>query len=95
MSNDTVLIIMGTHGMKINGGNGEKNQFSKETLIFGYRKDGFKTFKNRYDNLFVKQKSNVNEVKLVDITSTISILLGLPIPFSNVGTFIPDFLVQK
>lgn len=88
MDEDDVMIVLGDHGMHISGNHGGSSDEETHTSIFGYSKRGFSNSYPRIKNFDPSYKSEVNQI---DILPTISMLLGTPIPFNNLGTIIPDF----
>lgn len=42
----------------------------------------------------LQKHSHFTEIEQIDITSTLSIILGVPIPFSNLGTVFLDTLYE-
>ena len=52
MDDDTILIIMGDHGMNVGGGHGDSGPHSTESVIFGYRKNGFNNLRNEFPELY-------------------------------------------
>lgn len=78
---DTLLAVMGDHGMSADGNHGGASDdetgaalflFSKQPLVHGNRADW------------------PNEVPQVDLVPTLALLSGLPIPFGNLGSIIPQ-----
>ncbi|GFQ96243.1 GPI ethanolamine phosphate transferase 3 [Trichonephila clavata] len=76
LKNDTILVVLGDHGMTENGDHGGDSVPEVSTALFFYSKNKLTT------NKFIKSTSTVAQV---DIVPTLSLLLGLPIPFSNLG----------
>ncbi|KRX07110.1 Alkaline-phosphatase-like, core domain [Pseudocohnilembus persalinus] len=92
MNDNTILIIVSDHGMTDQGNHGGPTIEEIETVLFGYTKQGFWKQDNKYakyDNTYVKQ------VEQIDIVPTLSFLFNMPIPFNNLGEFIPDFMLEK
>ncbi|KAG5678197.1 hypothetical protein PVAND_007890 [Polypedilum vanderplanki] len=78
IDNDTMLIVMGDHGMTDSGDHGGSSDDETEALLFAYSKHKpfiSKSFDNYVDN-----------IQQIDLTSTLSTILGVPIPFSNLGS---------
>lgn len=75
---DTMLIVMGDHGMTATGDHGGASADETNALLFAYSKQ--KSFvATTYDN-------NVNYIQQIDLPSTLATILGVPVPFSNLGT---------
>ncbi|XP_076621223.1 phosphatidylinositol glycan anchor biosynthesis class G isoform X3 [Colletes latitarsis] len=82
-NNDSSLfIICGDHGMKDSGGHGGSTISETTVPLIAI---GGECMQN--DNHF-------KEIAQIDIASTLSIILGVPIPFSNLGTVFLDSLYK-
>ncbi len=95
---DTVLFIMGDHGMSNEGDHGGGSKEETETAIAAYCKKGFRKYKDAggLEEIMKSMKEKPNEIlKQVDIAPTLSMLLGLPIPYSNIGQIINDFYINE
>ncbi|KZC05549.1 GPI ethanolamine phosphate transferase 2, partial [Dufourea novaeangliae] len=80
-NNDSSLfIICGDHGMKDSGGHGGSTM-SETTVPF-----------IAISGKCVQNNSHFTEVAQVDIASTLSTILGVPIPYSNLGSVFLDSL---
>nr|XP_034180311.1 GPI ethanolamine phosphate transferase 2 [Osmia lignaria] len=80
-NNDSSLfIICGDHGMKDSGGHGGStiSETTVPFIVIG-------------GNCFQSHNS-FTEISQIDIASTLSVILGMPIPFSNIGTVFVDTL---
>ncbi|OVF09726.1 putative mannose-ethanolamine phosphotransferase [Clavispora lusitaniae] len=82
----TLLVVMGDHGMDSTGNHGGESKDELESTIFFYSKS--KKFIQRKDasayNISDKG-SYYRAVNQIDLVPTISLLLGLPIPYNNLG----------
>lgn len=83
----TLLVIMGDHGMDPTGNHGGDSTDELESTIFFYLKKA-KFGANRhalaaYDTSALGSK--YRSVNQIDLVPTMSLLLGLPIPFNNLG----------
>jgi len=91
VDDETTLIILGDHGMDKWGTHGGGTEDEMNTAIVAYHKKGFQKY---HQEGISKVMRSINEttlsVKQQDITSTVSMLLGVPIPFSNLGQIIND-----
>lgn len=90
IDDDTMLIVMGDHGMTIEGDHGGASKDETEALLFAYSKH--RSFvPTSYDD-------NVNFIQQIDLPSTLSTILGIPIPYSNLGAvsfqLLPDVSLQ-
>lgn len=89
MDDDSMLIVMGDHGMTVTGDHGGASTDETEALLFAYSKQ--KHFvPTHYDE-------NVNVMQQIDLSPTLATILGVPVPFSNLGTLslqlLPDVQV--
>ena len=77
LDEDTLFVVMGDHGMTASGDHGGASNLEVNAGIY-MRGKGLPTrsFKKRTSELAFRQ---------VDLVPTLSLLLGIPIPFSNVG----------
>lgn len=82
LDDDTLLVVLGDHGMSKEGNHGGATDDETNAALFMYskkplvRKNG-----HSFSNKAVQQ---------VDLVPTLSLLLGLPIPFGNLGSVIPQ-----
>ncbi|OQV22221.1 GPI ethanolamine phosphate transferase 3 [Hypsibius exemplaris] len=80
LGDDTVLFVMGDHGMTKTGDHGGDSPDEVEAGLFVYSPTPFIDVQNLKPS-----------VAQVDFAPTLSLLLGQPIPFSNLGQIIPAF----
>lgn len=80
---ETTLIVMGDHGMTESGDHGgdSRNEIEAGMLVY-----------SRLPLLGKKNEQVGNVVNQIDVVPTISSLLGVPIPFSNIGAVILECL---
>ncbi|KAL7270377.1 mannose-ethanolamine phosphotransferase gpi13 [Rhizina undulata] len=81
IDNDTLLIVMGDHGMDSKGDHGGESQGEVEAALWMYSK---KPVFGRFPG---KEERSVAQI---DLVPTLSLLLGLPIPFNNLGAPIAE-----
>lgn len=89
IDDQTLLVVMGDHGMDPKGDHGGESDDEVEAALWMYSK----TPKfGRIDAATSKPPLTAKErpVGQIDLVSTLSLLLGLPIPFNNLGTPIPE-----
>lgn len=87
LDDDTLLVVMGDHGMDKTGNHGGESPDELESTLFLYSKSdsaGFapKSVDNYDTSALGKEYRAVNQI---DLVPTVSLLLGLPIPFNNLG----------
>ncbi|XP_064608437.1 LOW QUALITY PROTEIN: GPI ethanolamine phosphate transferase 3-like [Liolophura sinensis] len=80
MEEDTVLFVMGDHGMTRTGDHGGDSQSELEAGLFIYSPAQITA------TPLPKDPSQYGTVSQIDLVPTLSLLLGVPIPFSNLGT---------
>lgn len=89
---NTLLVVMGDHGMDVKGDHGGESDDEIEAALWMYSKR--KVF-GRGHNGFNKPPATAKErpVGQIDLVPTLSLLLGLPIPFNNLGAPIAEAFV--
>jgi len=88
----TTLIILGDHGSRFSGVHGGGSEDETNTAIVAYNKKGFQKYHQKgLSHVMRSINETTHSVKQQDIAPTVSMLLGLPIPFSNMGQIISDF----
>ncbi|ORX44678.1 hypothetical protein BCR36DRAFT_124950 [Piromyces finnis] len=101
IDDDTLLVIFGDHGMSTEGDHGGESLDELNAGLFLYNKKGFfdENYNKKYFEEFLKELKPIeieteNEafrtIPQIDYASTLALLLGLPIPFQNIGTIIPE-----
>ena len=99
IDNDTLLVVLGDHGMTSGGDHGGDSASETSTAIFFYAKTGFnvpegQTFCSK-DPASDEGSGSFRTVSQVDIVPTIALSMGFPIPFHNLGWMIPEVLGCK
>ena len=95
MDNDTILILLGDHGMTPEGDHGGSTDYETNTVLLYYTKKGFSKFRYAYPELLEFDGKYIKNINQIHFASTLSFLLGLPIPFSNIGNLITDLYVNN
>jgi len=90
MDENTTLMIVGDHGMDYSGEHGHGTPGETNTAIVAYHKKGFQKYNQDLSQVMRSINETTKLVKQEDIVPTISMLLGLPIPFSNMGQILTD-----
>ncbi|XP_068613713.1 GPI ethanolamine phosphate transferase 3-like [Brachionichthys hirsutus] len=76
VENDTLLVVMGDHGMTDSGDHGGESQKETDAALFLYSPS----------SLFPpSSQSEPTVVPQTDLVPTLALLLGVPIPYSNLG----------
>uniref|UniRef100_A0A0N4Z269 GPI ethanolamine phosphate transferase 3 n=1 Tax=Parastrongyloides trichosuri TaxID=131310 RepID=A0A0N4Z269_PARTI len=83
MDNDTILFVMGDHGMSNDGNHGGDSNLEIEAGFFAYAKKPI-VYGKRVDKFYQ-----------IDFVPTFSFLLGIPIPFTNIGVVVESFFSTK
>ncbi|KAI9718902.1 MAG: hypothetical protein M1812_003786 [Candelaria pacifica] len=88
----TLLVVMGDHGMDAKGDHGGESDDEVEAALWMYSK---KTIFGRTRPAFIEPPATAKERPLgqIDIVSTLSLLLGMPIPFNNLGAPIVEAFI--
>jgi phosphatidylinositol glycan class O len=86
IDNDTLLVVFGDHGMTDVGDHGGDSKLEVESALFFYSKQ--KLFDSNLDG------KKIEEVRQIDLTPTLALALGIPIPFSNLGIPIMNFFKE-
>ncbi|KAJ2918866.1 hypothetical protein MD484_g1533, partial [Candolleomyces efflorescens] len=98
LDDDTLLVVLGDHGMDRSGDHGGDGVLETSTAMWVYSKgppltrasnpvpSGLLQYRT-FPGTTVEHRG----VQQIDILPTLSLLLGLPIPFNNLGTIIPEF----
>lgn len=94
LGDDTLLVVMGDHGMDSKGDHGGESDDEVEAALWMYSKKG--AF-GRTNPAYVTPPQTAKErpVGQIDLVPTLSLLLGLPIPFNNLGSPIKEAFIGK
>lgn len=89
---DTLLVVMGDHGMDAKGDHGGESDEEVEAALWMFSKKGIF---GREKEKFVQPPRTAKErpVRQIDLVPTLSLLLGLPIPFNNLGAPITEVFI--
>lgn len=85
----TLLVVMGDHGMDPKGDHGGESQGEIEAALWMYSRQGM-------FGKYPEQHASIAEprpVAQIDIVPTLALLLGIPIPYNNLGTPIAEAFV--
>ncbi|KAL7998753.1 putative Type I phosphodiesterase/nucleotide pyrophosphatase/phosphate transferase [Plasmopara halstedii] len=94
---DVLLAVLGDHGMSADGNHGGASDeetgaalflYSKASLVVTGRVEDSKEAKE-LKHFAEKLLDSSREVPQVDLVPTLALLIGLPIPFGNLGSVIP------
>jgi GPI ethanolamine phosphate transferase 3 subunit O len=90
----TLLVVMGDHGMDSKGDHGGESDDEVEAALWMYSK---RPLFGRTQREYVEPPptAKVRPVGQIDLVPTLSILLGLPIPFNNLGSPIEEAFIGE
>ncbi|KAB0804314.1 hypothetical protein PPYR_01284 [Photinus pyralis] len=83
LDNSTILIVIGDHGMTSTGDHGGESDDEVTSAMFVHSKLKLVSTEHSFDNETIKQ---------IDFVPTLCTILGIPIPYSNLGSLIMDAL---
>lgn len=88
----TLLVVMGDHGMDSEGNHGGESDDEVEAALWMYSKK--RMFGRRDSSLIEPPLTAKNRpVAQIDLVPTLALLLGLPIPFNNLGSPIEEAFI--
>lgn len=85
MDNKTILFVFGDHGMTNTGDHGGESESEVTAAMFVHSKQPLR------DNI-LSNTHTFSSVKQVDLVPTIAHIMGIPIPYSNLGAVILNSL---
>jgi phosphatidylinositol glycan class O len=97
LDSDTLLVVLGDHGMDRTGDHGGDGTLETSSALWIYSKGAELSIDPssipsgllQYTT-FPKAPTSHRSIQQIDIVPTLSLLLGLPIPFNNLGSVIPE-----
>ncbi len=93
IDDNTMLLFAGDHGMNKMGKHGGASDQETHTAIVAYHRPGFLKYQHKNEEI-KKVMRSINEtesqVHQIDLAPTLAMLMGLPIPFSNMGQILND-----
>ncbi|KAK0630711.1 hypothetical protein B0T17DRAFT_486360 [Bombardia bombarda] len=89
---DTVLIVMGDHGMDSKGDHGGESDDEVEAALWMYSP---KSVFGRTEEEFAipPDTAKIRPVNQIDLVPTLALLMGIPIPYNNLGRPIEEAFV--
>jgi phosphatidylinositol glycan class O len=97
LDDDTLLVVLGDHGMDRSGDHGGDGILETSSALWVYsKKRTISQTSIRVPSGLVRYTTYPDStvphraIQQIDIVPTLSLLLGLPIPFNNLGTVIPE-----
>lgn len=92
IDDDTLLVVMGDHGMDTKGDHGGESDDEIEAALWMYSKKGLFGRKDPAD-VTPPASAKIRPVGQIDLVPTLSLLLGMPIPFNNLGKPIEEAFI--
>jgi len=89
---DTVLIVMGDHGMDSKGDHGGESDDEVEAALWMYSKRPFFGRTNP-EYAIPPATAKIHPVNQIDLVPTLALLLGIPIPYNNLGRPIEEAFI--
>ncbi|KAI6116610.1 hypothetical protein EDD16DRAFT_1046221 [Pisolithus croceorrhizus] len=94
---DTLLILLGDHGMDQTGNHGGDSIFETSSAVWIYSRGAPLSSSSISlpaeilpKTTFPGERLPHRSIQQIDLVPTISLLLGLPIPFNNLGSIVPE-----
>ena len=84
IDDDTVLIVMGDHGMDGKGDHGGESDDEVEAALWMYSKQPF-FGRTQADFSIPPPNAKIRPVNQIDLVPTMALMLGIPIPYNNLG----------
>lgn len=88
IDDDTLLVIMGDHGMDHTGNHGGDSKDELESTLFMYtKKPGLLSQKHKASEVYDTKDlgESYRHVNQIDLVPSLALLLGSPIPFNSLG----------
>ncbi|KAK2739190.1 mannose-ethanolamine phosphotransferase gpi13 [Myotisia sp. PD_48] len=89
IDDSTLLVVFGDHGMDSKGDHGGESDDEVQAALWMYSKKGIFGRRNN-DSLQPPKTAKERAIPQIDLVPTLSLLLGLPIPFNNLGSPIDE-----
>ena len=94
LDDGTLLVVMGDHGMDVKGDHGGESDDEVEAALWMYSKKG--VFGRSHSEFRAPPKTaKERPVGQIDLVPTLALLLGLPIPFNNLGAPIEEAFIGR
>ncbi|KAI0194948.1 GPI ethanolamine phosphate transferase 3-like protein [Astrocystis sublimbata] len=89
---DTLLVVMGDHGMDEKGDHGGESDDEVEAALWMYSKEPV-FGRTRVEYVTPPASAKIRPVNQIDLVPTLALLLGIPIPYNNLGRPIEEAFV--
>lgn len=99
LDDDTLLVVIGDHGMDSKGNHGGDSDLETAAAMWLYSNgapltveavENFDPFQSWPTFMFPSSRQAIRHVNQIDLVPTLALLLGIPIPFNNLGSVIPE-----
>ncbi|KAI0773128.1 hypothetical protein BD413DRAFT_539380 [Trametes elegans] len=97
LDDDTLLVLLGDHGMDRKGDHGGDGDYETSAALWIYSKGPQLLHPKAAipshlltTRVFPGATVKNRHIQQIDLAPTLSLLLGLPIPFNNLGTVVPE-----
>ncbi|WWD16671.1 hypothetical protein CI109_101101 [Kwoniella shandongensis] len=93
---ETLLVVLGDHGMDDKGNHGGDSDLETAAALWLYSKGSPLTTAARQPAgilptyIFPRSETPLRHINQIDIVPTLALLLGIPIPYNNLGAVIPE-----
>ena len=101
LDEDTLLILIGDHGMDKTGDHGGDGELEVSSAVWIYSKGPVLSPSTSSIPTSILPETTFSgctvphrAIQQIDLVPTLSLLLGLPIPFNNLGTIIPEVFAR-
>ncbi|TWU73516.1 mannose-ethanolamine phosphotransferase gpi13 [Metarhizium rileyi] len=84
IDDNTLLVVMGDHGMDAKGDHGGESDDEVEAALWMYSSTPF-FGRTSPEHATPPATAKIRPVNQIDLVSTLSLLLGIPIPYNNLG----------
>jgi phosphatidylinositol glycan class O len=93
LDEDTLLVVLGDHGMDDKGNHGGDSELETAAGLWMYSKGSSLASQESIDvtptHIFPGSITPLPHINQIDLVPTLALLLGVPIPFNNLGSVIP------
>ncbi|KAI9813779.1 MAG: mannose-ethanolamine phosphotransferase gpi13 [Pycnora praestabilis] len=94
LDDKTLLVVMGDHGMDVKGDHGGESDDEVEAALWMYSRKGI-FGRTTPEYVEPPQTAKNRPVGQIDLVPTLALLLGIPIPFNNLGAPIEEAFAGK
>ncbi|KAL9122170.1 MAG: hypothetical protein Q9187_001271 [Circinaria calcarea] len=94
LDESTLLVVMGDHGMDAKGDHGGESDDEVEAALWMYSKKGI-FGRSQREFIYPPNTAKNRPVGQIDLVPTLSLLLGMPIPFNNLGAPIEEAFIGR